>query len=94
MAEQVNALQAYRLMKKSSSKFFSLEFIKRTTGEPRTMVCRLGVTKGLKGGKLKFDPIEKDLLPVYDMQAKGFRSISLDSINWVKVGGVTYNVIN
>jgi len=30
-------------------KFFSVEFVKRTTGEVRKMNCRTGVTKGVTG---------------------------------------------
>lgn len=47
---------------------FSVDYIKRTTGEPRTMVCRLGVKSHLRGGELPYDPVEKGLLPVYDVQ--------------------------
>lgn len=31
-------------------KFFSVEFVKKTTGEIRRMTCRFGVTKYLHGG--------------------------------------------
>ena len=53
---------------RADGKIFTVDFIKRTNGEPRTMNCRRNVQKGVKGVGLKFDPKEKDLLVVYDMQ--------------------------
>jgi hypothetical protein len=74
----------------SDGKIFSVEFTKRTTGEQRLMVCRLGVTSHLKGGTKKFDDREKNLLTVYDVQKNGYRSIPLDAIIRVKIGGRVY----
>jgi len=61
-------------------KFFSVRFIKRTTGEPRHMNCRLGVQKHLKGGDKPYDDREHRLVTVYDLQAKGYRSIPLENL--------------
>jgi len=69
---------------------FSVDFIKRTTGEERHMVCRLGVKSHLKGGKKAFDDQEKNLLTVYDVQKSGYRSIPLDAIIRVKIHGKVY----
>jgi hypothetical protein len=68
---------------------FSVRFIKRTTGEDRHMVCRLNVSKGVTGEGLKFDPLEKGLLPVYDLQKDGFRMINLDTIISITARGET-----
>ena len=76
----------------AGSTIFSVDFIKRTTGEFRTMVCRLGVKKYLKGGELPFDPVEKGLLPVYDMQKQDYRMISLDTVTEIRVGGNVYKI--
>lgn len=69
---------------------FSVEFIKRGDGKPRLMVCRTGVTKDTHGGSMGYDPKNHGLLPVYDMQAKGFRSIPIGSITRVSMGGTKY----
>jgi hypothetical protein len=69
---------------------FSVEFIKRTTGEKRLMVCRLGVKSHLKGGTKKFDDTEKKLLTVFDVQKNAYRSIPLDQIIRVKISGRVY----
>jgi hypothetical protein len=68
-----------------NGQIFSVTFIKRTTGEERTMVCRVGVKSYLRGGSKTFNDTEKGLLTVFDMQKKGYRSIPLDAIIKVKV---------
>lgn len=60
-------------------KTFTVTFIKKN-GETRVMNARLGVKKPLKGGTLSYDPKEKNLLIVYDMQKKAYRCITLESI--------------
>lgn len=65
---------------KASGKFFSVLFIKRTTGKPRMMVCRGGVRKHLKGGEQAYDPAEKQLATVFDVQKGGYRTIPLDAV--------------
>jgi len=74
----------------SDGRIFSVEFYKRTTGERRHMVCRLGVKSHLKGGTKSFDDNEKKLLTVFDVQKNGYRSIPLDAILRVKIGGRVY----
>lgn len=57
------------------------------------MVCRLGVTKHLSSeGDRAYDPADKGLLPVWDMQKQAYRSISLDSIISIKIAGVEYQM--
>lgn len=48
-------------------KIFSVDFVKRTTGERRHMTCRTGVHKGLSGGELPYSREEKQLFGVFDM---------------------------
>lgn len=79
-------------IKACHSGFFSVEFIKRTTGERRKMICRQDVKKHLKGGELKYDPEEKGLLTVYSMDAKGYRSIPLENLISATINGETYDV--
>ena len=71
-------------------KMFSVEFIKRTTGETREMICRRGVLSHLKGGDAAYDPKENGLLWVFDTQKDGYRSIPLENVIKVKIRGVTY----
>lgn len=62
-------------------KFFSCEFLKKD-GSVREMNCRAGVTVHLKGGEKTLTP---NYLCVYDVQAKGYRSINPDTV--IKVNG-------
>jgi hypothetical protein len=71
----------------SDGKIFRVEFIKRTTGEVRVMVARLGVSKGVTGVGLKFDPLAKGLLTCFDMQKGQFRTINLDSVTSLRLAG-------
>jgi len=75
----------------SDGQIFTVEFIKRTTGELRKLNCRIGVKKHLKGGKAAYNAAEKQLLTVFDMSANGYRSIPLEGIQRVSVGGQTFS---
>lgn len=73
---------------------FSVVFVKRTDGEIRTMVCRLGTVSKVKGDAGQgpsYAASDKGLLPVWDMQRNGWRSIPLDGIERITIKGETYN---
>lgn len=70
----------------ADGKIFTVEFIKKD-GTLRKMNARLGVKKHLKGGTLAFDPSERNLLPVFDMQKEGYRMINASTILTIKIGG-------
>lgn len=72
---------------------FSCKFTKKN-GEVRDMVCRLGVKKGTNGKGLNFSPLEKGLLPVYDMKSQGFRMINLDTLTELRIKGQVYRINN
>ena len=72
-------------------KVFTVVFVKKD-GSIRKMNARLGVKKGVKGVGMSFDPYSKNLLPVYDMQKKGFRMINADTLIKITHKGVTYNL--
>ena len=85
--------QVKEIVSNTKGQFFNVEFKKRTTGELRNMTARVGVSKYITGEGLKYNAREKDLLPVYDMIAKGYRMISIDGITKLKTNGETYIVI-
>ena len=58
---------------------FTVDFIKKD-GTLRTMNCRLGVTRHLKGGELGYNAKAKNLLPVFDMVAGAYRMINVSTI--------------
>jgi hypothetical protein len=65
---------------------FSVTFIKKD-GSERTMVARLHVKKGINGKGMAYNPVEKGLLPVWDMQKNGFRMINLKTVTELKIKG-------
>lgn len=78
-----------KLIAESHGKFITVRFIKKD-GTVRTMTCRTGVTKHLKGGESTLDPAK--YLTVFDVQKGAYRAINRDTILSVTFEGVT--VIN
>lgn len=70
----------------SKGKVFKVAFIKKN-GDLRTMSCRLDVKKHLKGGKNNTKNKE-DLLTVFDMSLKEYRSIPLNRLCSFKCGDI------
>jgi hypothetical protein len=85
---RMSSLEMVEAMK--SGKIFSIDFIKRTNGELRTMVCRRGVFKGVKGTGMSYDPLSKALLTVWDVQKNAYRMISLDRLRALRMDGQTF----
>ena len=79
------------LLKDTKDLIFYVVFLKKS-GEVRRMKCRLGVKKHLKGGRLSYDPAERNNLIVFDMQKIGYRTINLDTLMSINMKGVEYNV--
>lgn len=71
----------------SGGQIFAIEFIKRSTGELRSMQCRTGVKKHLKGGTKAYTPKDHNLLCVYDLAAKGYRSVPVENVLSMTVSG-------
>ena len=63
---------------------FSCTFIKKD-GSARKMLCRLNVKKGVNGVGMAYDPIEKGLIPVWDLQANAFRMINLKTVTELRI---------
>jgi len=83
--------EAVNLIAAQNGRICSVTFIKRTTGELRTLTGRSGVRKGLKGGTLRYNPAEKGLIPFYDMR-DGRRMIDANTIKEIKANGKEYVV--
>lgn len=69
-------------------KFFTVEFIRRSDGKPRLMLARVGV-KPDGGGELNYDPVVHNLMVVYDVHKKAYRSIPVDAITYLRAHGET-----
>lgn len=79
------------IVTRSKGKFVTVVFYKKD-GSIRSMNCRLGVTKHLKGGECTLD--RSKFLIVYDMVKRGYRSIDKESIVSVSIGGSIFNEEN
>lgn len=84
-------LEAYALMKGSKGKVFTVIF-KKKDGSIRKMNCRLGVQKNLTGKGLAYNPLDKLLLCVYDMQSKGYRMVNLNTVISLRIDKQNYTV--
>jgi len=80
----VDKNKAKELIYKQRGKFFSAWFVKKN-GEIRYMNCRTGVGKHLRGKGRLYD--YDNLVCVYDIQAKDYRNINLDTLFRLKVDG-------
>lgn len=80
------------LVEYSKDKILSVTFIKRTTGQLRTLTGRKGVTKGITGQGLSFDPQSKGLLVLFDITKDQFRMVNLETICRIKMDGQVYQV--
>ncbi len=88
---EINKDQAIQILLDTKGKIFTVIFNKKD-GTERVMNARLGVKKYLKGGALPFDPVEKGLLPVYDLQKNDYRLVNKNTIKTIKIGSNIYNV--
>jgi hypothetical protein len=79
---------------------YSVTFVKKD-GSIRLMNSIKGTKRGVTGVGLRFDPKEKDLLPVYDLQAakkdpenpnKAWRMVNLSTLMEVTFEGTKFQV--
>jgi len=73
----------------SKGRFFSVTFIKKD-GTTRKMVCRTGVTKGLKGGTLKYDARARKNAIVWDTKKGAYRTIPLKRLIDMRINGTEF----
>jgi hypothetical protein len=72
----------------TNGKFFTVKFIKKD-GTLRKMTCRTGVSKGITGKGLAFEPKEKGLKVVWSTDAEGYRMINLAQVTEITFNGET-----
>lgn len=79
-----NMLKMLKLV--NSGKIFWVEFLKKD-GTIRCMRARTHVKSYLKGGQRKYDPTNYNLVPVFDMDKKEYRTFSLHKVIELHAGG-------
>ena len=82
-----------RKLKSSRGGLFTAKFVK-ADGSIRTLNGRIGVHSKTTGGMKKYNGLFEDAgnIGVYDVQAKGYRSIKAKNLFMVKVGGAQYKL--
>jgi len=85
-----------KVIKATKGKFFRIVFKKRTNGEERIMDCRTGVSKFVTGKGLKFNPVDYNLVSVWDSRAyeteeegdTGYRFVPIENVKSIKCWGI------
>ena len=103
MENRMNLLRSkvYEIINRNEGKLFSCTFIKKD-GSSRDMLCRTAVKKYLTGGELRYDPIEKGLLPVWEVVAgasesekeRSYRMISIDTMQTLRIEGQEFKIVD
>lgn len=91
MSSQNIARKLVELKAAGFNKVLSVVFIKRTTGLPRRMALRFGVTRHLSGGELPYNPEDCGLLPVFDMNKRDYRMVDLSGILSARIDKKNYH---
>jgi len=73
----------YRWLMATNGRVFAVTFIKRSTGEEKTIRARVGVKTRRKGKGLRYNTRDKKLIVVYDMKERTYKSIPIDGIEAV-----------
>jgi len=73
-------------------KLFSTTFRKQD-GSLRKMVAIHGAKIDLKGGQNNVEADDRAYVTVFDVKSKGYRTINIDTMTSLKMGGVQYDVI-
>ena len=83
---------AKNFIKASEGRIFTARNIKKD-GTERAMNCRLHVSKGVKGIGLKYNPEERNMLTVFDMKRKEFRTLNIETLYQLNISHEHYEVI-
>ena len=68
---------------------FTVSFYKKN-GEFRQLRGCFGISKGIKGTGLAYDPLEKGMFPVFDLDKVEYRMVTIDNIREVDTGDTVY----
>jgi hypothetical protein len=96
----INRDEAVKLLETTGDKFFNVVFLKKD-GSTRSMTARYGVTKGVLGdaaseqGKKALATWRENnpnLIRLFDIHKDAFRTVNLDTILSLKIGGEEFTV--
>lgn len=92
--------EAITFITRTNGRIFAVEFIKRGDGSLRLMNCRTGVVSHAKTPARDWDGTptvtlldhHHNLVSVFDMTKLAYRSIPVEGIQRIKIGGVWHPV--
>jgi len=87
--EKIDRFEAFCKIKGTHGRIFRANFVKKDNSL-RTMVCRLGVKKGVKGIGMSYNPAEKGLIGVFDMQKNEFRMINIKTLHSLRIANAEW----
>lgn len=79
------------LLSEQAGKFVSLDFVK-ADGKHRTLTGRLGVHKHLAGGRKTVGFAHQPHMVVFDVEARGYRAVNLNTVQRVRAQHTEYEV--
>lgn len=85
----INRTKAKELIKESKGKIFAATFTKKD-GSHRLMNARLKKYISKTGRKAPYKAENYDLIPIYDMKAKGWRSLNLKNLITLSINKTKY----
>lgn len=72
-------------------RLFSVTFEKKD-GTLRRLTGRLGVKQGLVGTGMRFDPVARNMVPVFDVQKREFRMVNGSTIREIRARGKVLSI--
>ena len=89
--KRISRKKALEKLYESAGRIFYAEFVKKD-GSLRRMTARLGVHKGVTGKGMRYNPLERGLLPVFDMDRADWRMVNLNTLQRLSVDHERYLV--
>ena len=90
-SQKVHRTKLSNLINRNRNRIFSCVFVKKD-GSFRTMNCRTGVKKGVKGTGKSISSPSNSYLTVFDMIKDQFRVVNLETVLMINIGGKQYYV--
>ena len=85
----ITSTRAKELIKESKGKIFAATFTK-VDGSHRLMNARLKKYISKTGRKAPYKAEDYDLIPIYDMKSKGWRSLNLNTLITLSINKTKY----
>lgn len=91
MNKTIDRTKAKQLIKETNGRIFSSTFIKKDN-TIRTLTGRLKVTQYIKkdAKRQPFTPSDYNLQCVYDMKAKGYRMLNINTLTNLTINNIKY----